>query len=62
MSTFALAIGLVVGNFLHPGINLHIKAGSGSEHAEKAGAEGYGTVEFLQSIVPESLFSPLVGE
>ncbi|MEL4504667.1 cation:dicarboxylase symporter family transporter [Luteococcus sp. H138] len=62
MSTFALAIGLVVGNFLHPGSNLHIKAGSGAEYAEKAGAEGHGTVAFLQSIVPESLFSPLVGE
>ncbi len=64
MSTFALGIGLLVGNMLHPGGNLHYRAGAGQEYAnkaQKAGEGAHGLSGFLQSIVPESLFNPLVG-
>ena len=43
MSTFALAIGLVVGNLLHPGGGLHLTkslAGKGAQLAEKAHESG----------------------
>ncbi|HET6652539.1 MAG TPA: cation:dicarboxylase symporter family transporter [Nocardioides sp.] len=58
MSTFALAIGLVVGNILHPGSGLHITedlAAAGQEQAAEAGS----TTEFLLSIIPTTLFSAL---
>ena len=61
MSTIALAIGLVVGNLLHPGDGLNITestAGKGAELAEKAHESG-GVMEFVQNIIPDSLFSAL---
>lgn len=59
MSTFALAIGLVVGNALHPGDGLNITE-SGSSAAESAAAEGHGsTTDFLLGIIPDSFFSSL---
>ena len=57
MSTFALAIGLVVGNIIQPGAGLDIAAGEAPDTSE---AEG--TVEFLLGIIPTTLVSPLVGE
>lgn len=58
MSTFALAIGLVVGNIIQPGDGLNIEANRavGQAFAEKA-EHGGGTVGFIQSIIPETLFS-----
>ena len=61
MSTFALAIGLVVGNLLHPGANLEVSedmSGRAGELAEQAHGEG-GLLEFIQSIIPDTLFSAL---
>ena len=60
MSTFALAIGLVVGNLLHPGegLNLSESAGKGAELAEKAHESG-GLMDFVQGIIPTTLFSSL---
>ena len=61
MSTFALAIGLVVGNLLHPGSNLEVSedmSGRAGELAEQAHGEG-GLLEFIQSIIPDTLFSAL---
>ncbi|GAA5152320.1 C4-dicarboxylate transporter DctA [Nocardioides marinquilinus] len=59
MSTFALAIGMVVGNLLHPGEGLRVTDAVRSTGQEKA-AEGHGsTTEFLQSIIPDSLLSGL---
>ena len=61
MSTFALAIGLVVGNLIEPGDAIHIDpAGSsaGSKLAQDAEGGG-GFVGFLQHIVPETFFSSL---
>src|ERR687893_2221286 len=61
MSTVALAIGLVVGNLLHPGDGLELSEelrGRGSELAETAEESG-GTVDFLLGLIPETLFSSL---
>src|SRR6476660_9819096 len=61
MSTFALAIGLVVGNLLHPGSGMHLTesaAGKGAELAETAHEAG-GLLDFVQGIIPDTLFSAL---
>ncbi|GAB3239782.1 cation:dicarboxylate symporter family transporter [Mycolicibacterium hippocampi] len=61
MSTFALGIGLVVGNLLHPGTGLNLSesaSGKGAELAEKAHESG-GMMDFVQGIIPTSLFSSL---
>ncbi|MDR6198877.1 aerobic C4-dicarboxylate transport protein [Microbacterium sp. SORGH_AS428] len=56
MSTFALAIGLVVGNIIHPGEGLDM---SGSTY--QATGEATSTVDFLLHIVPESFFAAFTG-
>jgi aerobic C4-dicarboxylate transport protein len=61
MSTVALGIGLVVGNLLHPGSGMHLSAGAagkGAQLAEKAHEAG-GLTEFIQHIIPTTLFSSL---
>ena len=59
MSTAALAIGLLVGNVLHPGSGLKIDESTASAGAAVAeGAHG-STTEFLLSIIPTSMFSAL---
>lgn len=61
MSTFALAVGLLVGNVLHPGDGLHLTeslAGKGAQLAEKAHESG-GAMEFVKNIIPTTLFSSL---
>ncbi|GGF13259.1 cation:dicarboxylate symporter family transporter [Williamsia phyllosphaerae] len=61
MSTAALGIGLVVGNLIQPGDGLNITesiAGKGSELAETSKEAG-GTLDFIQSIIPETLVSSL---
>ncbi|GAA5148405.1 C4-dicarboxylate transporter DctA [Pseudonocardia eucalypti] len=61
MSTFALAIGLVVGNLLHPGSGLHLDPSAVNKvHQQATGAEG-GT-GFLIGLIPDTLFSPLTGK
>src|SRR6478672_1649003 len=63
MSTIALAIGLVVGNLIHPGSGMHLSestAGKGAELAEKAHESG-GIMDFIQGIIPDTLFSSLTG-
>ncbi|WP_233617831.1 cation:dicarboxylate symporter family transporter [Actinomadura sp. WAC 06369] len=58
MSTFALTIGLVVGNMLHPGENMHLDPSSvSSAHEQAEGGEG--TVDFLLGIIPDTLVSAL---
>ena len=47
MATFALVIGLVVGNFIHPGDGLHLQP-----YEEAAGGEEGGMVAFLMSLIP----------
>jgi aerobic C4-dicarboxylate transport protein len=59
MSTAALAIGLVVGNLLHPGSGLSLDP-SGAQEASAAAAESHGgTTDFLLGIVPDTLVSAL---
>jgi aerobic C4-dicarboxylate transport protein len=61
MSTFALAIGLLVGNILHPGAGMNVApsaAGKGTELAEKAHESG-GLMDFVQGIIPDTLLSSL---
>ncbi|NRD27671.1 cation:dicarboxylate symporter family transporter [Frigoribacterium sp. VKM Ac-2836] len=57
MSTFALAIGLVVGNLIHPGEGLMV--GSTGYEAPAAAEEAGGTAGFLLGIIPETLVSSL---
>lgn len=59
MSTFALFIGLVVGNFIHAGDGLVVE---GVTYKAPAPAESEGVMGFVQSLIPTSLFAPLVGE
>jgi aerobic C4-dicarboxylate transport protein len=58
MSTIALAIGLVVGNLIHPGEGLNISDAVAKEGAAQAQGAG-STTEFIVGIVPDSLFSSL---
>ncbi|MFN8088775.1 MAG: cation:dicarboxylase symporter family transporter [Mycobacterium sp.] len=61
MSTFALGIGLLVGNLLHPGSSLKISSSTAAKGAELAGKahESGGLMDFIQHIIPTSLFSAL---
>ena len=52
MSTFALAIGLVVGNLIHPGTGLNI-----STAKFQAVGEATSTTDFILGIIPTTLFS-----
>jgi aerobic C4-dicarboxylate transport protein len=61
MSTVALAIGLVVGNFLHPGSGLELSDELRASGRERAG-EPEGTVDFLLGIIPTTLFSALTAD
>lgn len=57
MSTFALFIGLLVGNTIKPGEGLAIPKGGGAEFV-KSGESGGGT-GLIKSIIPDTLFSSL---
>jgi aerobic C4-dicarboxylate transport protein len=61
MSTVALAVGLVVGNLLHPGEGLQLSEalrGQGADLASTAEQSG-GTVDFLLGLIPTTLLSAL---
>ncbi|GAA0328854.1 cation:dicarboxylase symporter family transporter [Actinoallomurus spadix] len=56
-STVALAIGLIVGNLLHPGAGMHLTAAlRQSGHAQATGASE-GAVDFLLGVIPKTLLS-----
>jgi aerobic C4-dicarboxylate transport protein len=59
MSLFALAIGLVVGNILHPGSGLHLTSELAKKGAAQASGGGGGISEFLLEIIPATLVSAL---
>ncbi|MEH0982537.1 cation:dicarboxylate symporter family transporter [Micromonospora sp. CPCC 205556] len=61
MSTVALAIGLVVGNLIHPGAGLRLNAELAGAGQEAAGGSSEGTVDFLLGVIPTSLLSSLTG-
>ncbi len=58
MSTFALAIGLVVGNIIHPGAGLDMTS---STYDGETG-EAKTTQEFILGIIPTTFFSAFTGE
>ncbi len=61
MSTFALTIGLVVGNLLHPGAGLQLSEelrNRGTELAGEGESEG-GTTGFVLGLIPKTLVSAL---
>ncbi len=62
MSTVALAIGLVVGNILDPGSGLNLTDEAAKAGAAEAEGGSGGTVDFLLSVIPTTLFSALTGE
>ncbi len=63
-STLALIIGLIVGNLLQPGHGLNVDpstlSGDVSQYQQKAHETTL--TGFVMNIIPETLFSPLVGE
>jgi aerobic C4-dicarboxylate transport protein len=59
MSTVALAIGLIVGNILHPGQGLHLTSELAQKGAGQVSAEHVSTSQFLLNIIPDTLVSAL---
>ncbi|KAB1947427.1 cation:dicarboxylase symporter family transporter [Micromonospora sp. ALFpr18c] len=59
MSTVALAIGLVVGNIIHPGSGLDLGQDLAGAGKAAAGDEAGGTTEFLLGVIPTTLLSAL---
>ncbi|MGW3626712.1 cation:dicarboxylate symporter family transporter [Streptomyces sp. NPDC000880] len=57
MSMVALAIGLVVGNILHPGDGLAVTEAVKEAGQGQVGAEAKDTVEFLLGIIPTTMVS-----
>ncbi|MFJ4923480.1 cation:dicarboxylate symporter family transporter [Streptomyces sp. NPDC088725] len=57
MSTVALAIGLVVGNILHPGDGLHLTESTKGVGAAQAEGASSSTTDFLLGIIPKTMVS-----
>jgi aerobic C4-dicarboxylate transport protein len=65
VSTFALAIGLVVGEVAHPGAGFNIDPATldpniGASYAAKA-AHGQGVVDYLMNLIPDTFAGALAG-
>jgi aerobic C4-dicarboxylate transport protein len=60
MSTVALALGLIVGNIIHPGSGLHLDASvAAAGHKQVADTAAEGTADFILGIIPTTLLSAL---
>ncbi|MGK5533387.1 cation:dicarboxylate symporter family transporter [Streptomyces sp. URMC 129] len=59
MSTFALAIGLLVGNLLEPGSGLHLTEATRDAGAAQAEGAHESTTDFLLGIIPTTMVSAL---
>ncbi|WP_433306713.1 cation:dicarboxylate symporter family transporter [Actinoplanes sp. CA-030573] len=60
MSTVALAIGLLVGNIIHPGAGLHLNDAIAAAGQKQVGATAKeGASEYFLGIIPDTLFSSL---
>ncbi|MBS42294.1 MAG: C4-dicarboxylate transporter DctA [Nocardioides sp.] len=59
MSTVALAIGLVVGNLLHPGDGLRITSDVAATGQSQVASDHSTTTDFVLGIIPQSLLSAL---
>lgn len=62
MSTVALAIGLVVGNVLHPGEGLRLTDELADQGQKQAAGGEESSVDFVLNIIPDTLFSALTTE
>jgi aerobic C4-dicarboxylate transport protein len=62
MSTVALAIGLVVGNLIHPGSGLELNDALRETGKSSVPEEAEGTVDFILGIIPTTLFSALTSD
>jgi aerobic C4-dicarboxylate transport protein len=62
LSTFALTIGLVVGNIVHPGAGLHLTEAARHAGHQQVGEGSEGTVDFLLGIIPTTLVSAFTQE
>jgi aerobic C4-dicarboxylate transport protein len=61
MSFVALAIGLVVGNVLHPGAGMHLTDAAKQAGHTQAATGSEGLVDFLMSIIPTTFVSAFTG-
>ncbi|MDT5042838.1 MAG: aerobic C4-dicarboxylate transport protein [Actinoplanes sp.] len=61
MSTVALAIGLVVGNILHPGAGLNLSEKLAATGQAQVGPAAKSGVDFVLGIIPDTLLSALTG-
>ena len=59
MSTIALMVGLVVGNFLHPGSGLDLTGLAGSGAKAAGDTAGESTTDFILGIIPTTIVSSL---
>src|SRR5690349_13872930 len=59
MSTFALAIGLVVGNIVKPGAGLHLTDALAKTGQAQVGEKSESTVDFILGLIPDTLISSL---
>ncbi|HEV7195145.1 MAG TPA: cation:dicarboxylase symporter family transporter [Pedococcus sp.] len=59
MSTVALAIGLVVGNLIHPGAGLHLTKELAATGRKQVGAAHTSTADFILGLIPDTLVSSL---
>ncbi|MDN6474184.1 cation:dicarboxylate symporter family transporter [Corynebacterium flavescens] len=59
MSTFALGVGLLVGNIIEPGtgLNIHATAGEADKYVAQAEEGAHGLSGFIQGIIPDTFFS-----
>jgi len=62
MSTFALAIGLVVGNIVQPGAGIDYAGSTYELPSTGEDEEDGGTIGFILGIIPTTLVSPLTGD
>jgi aerobic C4-dicarboxylate transport protein len=62
VTTFALAIGIVVVNIVKPGVGFNTKAVEGgdiSQYTQQAEATNHGAIEFLLSIIPDNIVAAM---
>jgi aerobic C4-dicarboxylate transport protein len=62
VTTFALAIGIVVVNIVKPGVGFNTSAVEGgdiSQYTQQAEATNHGAVEFLVSIIPDNIVAAM---
>jgi aerobic C4-dicarboxylate transport protein len=62
VTTFALAIGIIVVNMVKPGVGFNTKAVEGgdiSQFTQQAEAANHGVVEFLISIIPDNIVAAM---